>query len=56
MTVVRGFFTWIALGDVDLRFLLTLVRKPMLQKRKLDEPRGNIPNVINPYASLVARQ
>ena len=56
VTVVRGFFTWIALGDVDLRFLLTLVRKPMLQKRKLDEPRGNIPNVINPYASLVARQ
>jgi hypothetical protein len=56
VTVVRGFFTWIALGDVDLRFLLTLVRKPMLLKRKLDEPRGNIPNVINPYASLVARQ
>jgi len=27
------FFTWIALGDVDLHFSLILVRKAMLLKR-----------------------
>ena len=27
VTVVRGFFTWIALGDADLHFSLTLVIK-----------------------------
>jgi hypothetical protein len=26
-TVFHQFFTWIALGDVDVRFSLTLVRK-----------------------------
>jgi hypothetical protein len=43
------FFTWIALGDVDLRFSLMLVRKQMLLKGKLDEPRDYITNVVNPY-------
>jgi hypothetical protein len=58
VTVVRRFFTWIALGDVDLRFSITLVRKanPVEEETTVDEPRDNIPNVTNPYASLMARQ
>jgi hypothetical protein len=45
---------WIALGDADLRFSLILVRKPMLFKRELNEPRGYITNVMNLYMWLMA--
>jgi len=36
LIVFHQFFTWIALGDVDLHFLLMFVRKPVLLKRKLN--------------------
>jgi hypothetical protein len=37
------FFTWIAVGDADLRFSLILVRKTSAA----EEPRGYITNVIH---------
>jgi hypothetical protein len=40
MIVVRRFFTWTALGGVDLRFSLMLVRKASAVDRKFDDPRG----------------
>ena len=40
MIVVRRFFTWTALGGVDLRFSLMLVRKANAVDRKFDDPRG----------------
>jgi hypothetical protein len=55
LTVVRRYFTWTALGGVDLGFSLMLVRKANAVDRKLDDPRGvTITNVTNPYALLMA--
>jgi len=34
LTVFHQFFTWIALGDVDLSFSLMLVRKANVTKEK----------------------
>ena len=42
------FLTWIALGDVDLRFSLMLLRKAvLLLKRKLNELHDDITDVIS---------
>jgi hypothetical protein len=54
LTVVRRFLTSTALGGVDLRFSLMLVRKANAVDRKLDYPPNYITNVINPYALLMA--
>jgi len=43
--VFHQFFTWIALGDVDLHFSLN----GNADKRKLNEPCDYITSVINPY-------
>jgi len=54
--VLHQFFTWIALGDVDLCFSLLLVTKPMPLKGELYQTCDYITNVINPYTWLMAWQ
>jgi hypothetical protein len=54
LIVYPRFFTWTAISDVDLHFSLMLVGKanPVeanVLKRKLNEPRDYITNLINPY-------
>jgi hypothetical protein len=48
-TVFHQFFTCIALGDVDLRFSLVLLRKAVLLKRKPNELQDYVTDVISPY-------
>jgi len=55
LTVFHRFFTWIALGDLDLCSLLMLVKKPMI-KRKLRQSHAYIINVIKPYKWLMVWQ
>ena len=50
--VFHQFFTWIALGDVDLRFSLMMLKKSVLL-RKLNELHNYINNVIGPYRLMV---
>jgi hypothetical protein len=47
--IVHQFFTWIALGDLELHFSPMLVRKAKLLKIKLHELRADIINVTNPH-------
>ena len=47
--VIRRFFTWIALGDVDLHCHSFWQQKPRLLKEELNQP--HITNVINPHVT-----
>jgi hypothetical protein len=47
--VIRIFFTWIALGDVDLHCHSFWQQKPRLLKEELNQP--HITNVINPHVT-----
>jgi hypothetical protein len=49
LIVFCQFFTWIALGDADLRVSLTLVRKASVLEEEARQVRDNITNVMNPY-------
>jgi len=51
--VFHQFFTWIALGDVDLHFWFMLLKKSVLLRRKLNEPHDCITDVIGPYRLTV---
>jgi len=54
LRVFHQFYTCIALGDVDLHFLLMLVRTAILLKWKLNDPHDYITSVISPYTWLMA--
>jgi len=43
------FFTWIALGDVDLFFSLILVTKSNFVEREVHQPHDDTTNVISPH-------
>jgi hypothetical protein len=49
LIVCCQFFTWIALGDVDICFSLILVRKANAVEEEAKLPHGYITNIINPY-------
>ena len=51
LIVFYRFFTWIALGDVDLRFSLMLARKANVVEEEI-ESRDCITNAINFYKCL----
>ena len=48
LIVFCQFFTWSALGDLDLHFSLLLVTKAMLLKGKLHQPCDCVTNIISP--------
>jgi hypothetical protein len=48
LTVLCQFFSWIALGDVELHFSFMLVRKAIAVEQET-EPCDYIINVIYPY-------
>jgi hypothetical protein len=47
--VFHRFFTWTAQGDADSHLSLILVIRANAVDKEINDPRGYITNVINPY-------